>query len=624
MPGTGDGAVGGNIAFNPVTQNQRPALALSAGIIYIGWSSFCDTRPYHGWMMAYDATSLGQVGVFNATPTGNQAGIWMAGAGPAFDASGNLYVPTGNGTFDGTANFGESIVKLAPVTLNRLDFFTPSNFASLNSSDLDFGGGGPVMVPGTNMLVTGGKQGKEYLLNTASLGGTVSGDTQIPQSWQAADTTARPTSTHHLHNTGVFWNSPQGLNLYTWGENDFLRGWRFNATTQTFNMPAFAAGSVLPPVGMPGGLISISANGSLPGTGILWVTQPSSGDSNQMVVPGVLRAFNAETLALLWSSTAAADSMLNFSKGAGGPLVVNGKVYAASFSNSVSVYGLRTAPRPNLALNKPATGSTACNSNEAPAKAVNGSVSGGNTDKWCSLTAPRFLQVDLGASFNVDQFVIRHAGAGGESTTLNTRDFDIQVSADGTTFTTVATVTGNTASVTTHNITPTAARFVRLNVTTPTQTTDGAARIYEFEVYGSGSGPVTFEAESLTSTGSGDTKRVFSDANLSGGQGVILEGNAVNDFLTFTVNVPEARTYDVRVRIKRLNNRGIWQFDTEGGNLGSTVDGFAASASYPEIDLGSRAFATAGNKSFRFRVTGKNASSSSFWIAIDYIKLIPQ
>ena len=305
-------------------------------------------------------------------------------------------------------------------------------------------------------------------------------------------------------------------------------------------------------------------------------------------------------------------------------MVANGKVYAASFSNSVSVYGLRSAPRPNLALNKPATGSTSCNANEGPAKAVNGSVSGGNTDKWCSLTAPRFLQVDLGASFNVDQVVIRHAGAGGESTSFNTRDFNIQVSANGTSFTTVATVTGNTASVTTHNITPTAARFVRLNVTTPTQTTDGAARIYEFEVYGSGSGTITYEAESLTFVNSPDVERVFSDANTSGGQGVIMEGNAVGDSLTFTVNVPEARTYDIRVRIKRLNNRGIWQFASDNVNLGPTVDGFAASASYPEIDLGSMAFTTAGNKSFRFRVTGKNASSSSFWIAVDYIRLIPQ
>ena len=143
----------------------------------------------------------------------------------------------------------------------------------------------------------------------------------------------------------------------------------------------------------------------------------------------------------------------------------------------------------NLALNKPATGSAPCNSNEGPAKAVNGSVTGGLTDKWCSGAATKFLQVDLGGTFNVNQFVVRHAGAGGESTSFNTRAFNIQTSANGTNFTTVASATGNTASVTTHNVAATNARFIRLNVTTPTQTTNNVARIYEFEAYGTAASP---------------------------------------------------------------------------------------------------------------------------------------
>jgi predicted alpha-1,2-mannosidase len=137
----------------------------------------------------------------------------------------------------------------------------------------------------------------------------------------------------------------------------------------------------------------------------------------------------------------------------------------------------------NVALNKAATADSSCNANEGPAKAVNGSVSGGTTDKWCSGGATKFLQVDLGASYGIQSFTVRHAGAGGESTTWNTRDFNIQVSTDGTTWTTPVTVTGNTADVTNHPITTTTARYVRLNVTTPTQTTDNAARIYELEVY---------------------------------------------------------------------------------------------------------------------------------------------
>jgi uncharacterized protein YkwD len=137
----------------------------------------------------------------------------------------------------------------------------------------------------------------------------------------------------------------------------------------------------------------------------------------------------------------------------------------------------------NLALNKSATGSTPCNSNESFAKAFNGSVSGGNSDKWCSLASTKQLQVDLGASTTIGRFVIRHAGAGGESSGYNTHAFTIQISNDGSVWTTVANVTANTANVSSHPITPAAARFVRLNITTPTNNGNTAARIYEFEAY---------------------------------------------------------------------------------------------------------------------------------------------
>jgi PKD repeat protein len=136
----------------------------------------------------------------------------------------------------------------------------------------------------------------------------------------------------------------------------------------------------------------------------------------------------------------------------------------------------------NLALNKPATGSTACNSSETPAKAVNGSVSGGTTDKFCSLTAGSWLQVDLGSAQTVSSFVVKHAGAGGESSTWNTRAFTIQTSTNGTSWSTPVTVTSNTASTSTHAISATSARYIKLNITTPTQNGDPATRIYEFEV----------------------------------------------------------------------------------------------------------------------------------------------
>jgi predicted alpha-1,2-mannosidase len=137
----------------------------------------------------------------------------------------------------------------------------------------------------------------------------------------------------------------------------------------------------------------------------------------------------------------------------------------------------------NLALNHTATADSQCNADESAAKAVNGSVSGGGTDKWCSGGASKWLQVDLGASHAISSFTVRHAGAGGESNTWDTKDFDIQVSADGSTWSTVVQARGNTSDVSSHGASA-SGRYVRLNIVTPTQTTDTAARIYEFEVYG--------------------------------------------------------------------------------------------------------------------------------------------
>lgn len=143
------------------------------------------------------------------------------------------------------------------------------------------------------------------------------------------------------------------------------------------------------------------------------------------------------------------------------------------------------ATEANLALNRPATASGQCNANESAAKAVNGSVSGGTTDKWCALTTDKWLEVDLGSPRALNRFVVKHAAAGGESATWNTRDFRVEVrDSASAAWTTAVTVTGNTAATTTHPVNVTA-RHVRLVVTRPTQTTDPAARIYEFEAWGS-------------------------------------------------------------------------------------------------------------------------------------------
>jgi hypothetical protein len=473
--------------IDPQTNHQHPALALANGRIYVAWASHCDTQPYHGRVLAFRQHDLSQVAAFDAVPTGSMAGIWMSGAAPVVDRHGNLYYATGNGAFDGMQNFAESIVKLNP-SLGLVDYFTPSNFATLNERDLDLGSSGPIVVPGTSKVVMGGKGGGNcYLVDMNGMGGLVTGDRQIPQKWQCADVdNVRLTSTHHLHNAMVAYESHAGLNLYTWAENDFGRAWRFNGST--FDTPAISVSNVLPPMGMPGGMMTLSADGTRRGTALLWASMPSAGDANQNVVHGVLRAFDADDLTReLWNSNLLPeDDAMEFSKGSI-PVVANGKVILGSLSNVVSVYGLRPErhPRTNdLALNKPVTAGGSCSPTETPDHAVNGSVSLGNSDKYCSFDMPSFLQVDLGEAMIVDRIIVRHAGAGGEGSDLDTRDFTLSTSADGLAFSPVATVTGNVEDVTVHDFAAVQARFVRLDVTTPTQNGDIATRIYELEVYG--------------------------------------------------------------------------------------------------------------------------------------------
>jgi hypothetical protein len=131
----------------------------------------------------------------------------------------------------------------------------------------------------------------------------------------------------------------------------------------------------------------------------------------------------------------------------------------------------------NLALNRPTKGAASCTTSETSAKAVNGSVSGGAADKWCSgVAGTKTIEVDLGANKAVKRIVVKHAGAGGENASFNTKNFLVQTSTGGGVWSTAATVTDNTASTTTTAVTANA-RWIRLSISDP------VARIYEFEAY---------------------------------------------------------------------------------------------------------------------------------------------
>src|SRR5262249_50848328 len=160
------------VAFQPKIQLQRPALLLSGGVIFVAWGSFNDMGPYHGWVMGYSAT-LEQVAVWNSTPDGSAGAVWQSGSGLAQDTAGNLWLMTGNGTFDvnsGGRDYGDSMVKLKYTNpgLTVIDYFTPFNQKQLSSSDQDLGSGGPMLLPLQNapvprLAIGAGKGGTIYL-----------------------------------------------------------------------------------------------------------------------------------------------------------------------------------------------------------------------------------------------------------------------------------------------------------------------------------------------------------------------------------------------------------------------------------------------------------------------------
>jgi uncharacterized protein (TIGR03437 family) len=328
VTGLGDNSVNGSVAFDAAQHIQRPALLLTNNTIYIAFGSHGDSAPYHGWIMSYSALNVQkQLAVFNATPNGSSGAIWQSGRGLTVDDSGNILAVTSNGDSDFTSSFSDAVVKLDPSKLTISDWFAPFNFAALNSGDDDLGACGAMLIPGTNYLLTGGKQGVLYLLNNSSLGQTQPNDSQIPQRID-------------MQSFGIFnmavWNRADGPQLYLHTSNGPVTQWKMangqfptSPTTQSVN------GFIIPFQGM-----ELSANGVQPGTGILWVT----GANNwPLPGPGVLHAYNADTMNEIWNSNmVAADNMGGFVKFAN-PTVANGKVYVPTMDGQLLVYGPKAA-----------------------------------------------------------------------------------------------------------------------------------------------------------------------------------------------------------------------------------------------------------------------------------------
>ena len=329
---TSPDAVNGQLHFDPRAGNQRPALALVKNNVLIAWASHEDIQPYHGWVMAYDAATLRQSGAFCVTPGGPEGGIWQSGRGPAVDADGNIYFETGNGAWDGTRDFGTSVIKLAlgPRGLTVEDYFTPHDWAALNERDVDLGSTGPLLIPGTDLLLCGNKRGVLFLVDRRHLGKLTSADSGIIQSVEV-------NGGRHLGGP-AYWDGPAGPTIYLWSEVDFLKAYRFDG--RALSAAPFAQGTV-PSKASPGGSLTVSSDGQKPGTGIVWGAITTGRSADHGNAAGVLYAFDAETLRELWSSEAnpkrdRLGTLVKFVP----PTVINGRVYLPNYDNAVAVYGV--------------------------------------------------------------------------------------------------------------------------------------------------------------------------------------------------------------------------------------------------------------------------------------------
>jgi uncharacterized protein (TIGR03437 family) len=332
VAGTGDGFSTAGVPFHPYLQKSRAGLLLINGVVYTAWTSHCDTGPYHGWIIGYDARDLHQVAVFNSSPNGWQGSFWMGGAAPAADSEGNLYVVSGNGIFDADANgteFGDSILKLSPTGgLTIADYFTPFNQLVLNRTDTDLGSGGAVLLPDTvgsnehpHLLISAGKEGRIYLLDRDQMGHfNAAGDSQIVQSLEGAIGPLYG-SPAYFNNTVYFSASKDALKAFS------IYGGKLGTTPVSQSSQVFY---------YPGAIPTISANGA--SNGIVWLVEGAAG--------GTLHAYDATKVAseLYNSQMNASRDSLGSSVRFSVPTVANGKVYVGT-GNSLAVFGLLNQPQ---------------------------------------------------------------------------------------------------------------------------------------------------------------------------------------------------------------------------------------------------------------------------------------
>ena len=331
---SGEGSTRRSIAFDPFHEAQRAGLLLQNGGVYIAWASSCDNKPFHGWVMSYDKTTLQQTAAWISTPQGQDGGIWQSGTGLSADSDFNVFFATGNGTFNSLkGDFGDSVIKLvSPAGGNNFqvaDYFTPYDQSILNNIDSDVGSGGSLLLPDQgqraphqHLLIQVGKEGSIYLIDRDHMGHyNPRNNHQIVQDLENA--------IGGLWSTPAWWNN----NVYFGSIDDNLSQFTFDPATGLLSTSAIHVSPTR--FGYPGPTPSISANGT--SDAILWALQTDAFGQGS----AILHAYDATDVA-----TELYNSSQNSSRDDPGgaikftvPTVANGKVYVPAMRR-LTVYGL--------------------------------------------------------------------------------------------------------------------------------------------------------------------------------------------------------------------------------------------------------------------------------------------
>lgn len=327
VSGYGLGSTNGLLPFNNLTQINRSALLLANNSVYVAYGSLCDKTPASGWIFKFTESPLALADVFVSAPNGSLGAIWGSGGGPASDSSGNVYVPTGNGSYDTSSDYGDTVLKLSPDLLTVLDSFTPYNQAYMQANDSDLGSGGLMLLPDqpgptSHLLVAAGKLGRIFVVNRDQF---TTGNSHYCSSCNSVDTEiAQETALNYtggIFGSPAYWNG----NVYYIGANSGLLS--IPVTSGSFGFTNTTASTIH--YSWPGGIPTISASAST--NGIVWFLSTQG-----------LTAYNASNITTpLWISSQASAGrdtpgpFIKFSI----PTIINGKVYVGA-NGEVDVYGL--------------------------------------------------------------------------------------------------------------------------------------------------------------------------------------------------------------------------------------------------------------------------------------------